>query len=774
MNAADSPLFSWAFGLSLVALLSLSTLIYLPLELQAGVAWSLVGLLILVRALPVVPADLQRLVICSISLFLTFRYFVFRAGETLFFDGIPDGIAVLALFAAETYGIVIHLLGLFVNISPYRRGVQPVDLNRPDLPSVAIFIPTYNESEEIIATSVMAGSLIDYPKEKYRIFILDDGGTWQKRNDPDPAKAAQAWERHRALKQLAERMGVVYLTRERNDHAKAGNLNKALEALHGCEELNPELATLEKLDHSICYDLGIAKSIEELVLILDCDHVPSRDILKNTVGLFLDDPKLFLVQTPHFFINPDPIEKNLDTSTHSPGENEMFYGAVHHGMDFWNASFFCGSAALLRRSHLDAIGGIQGETITEDAETALALHARGLRSAYVGKPMVCGLSPETFTDFILQRSRWTQGMIQIFMLKNPLFIKGLRPYQRLCYLSSCIFWFFGLARFLFWAAPLAYLFFELRVYNASMEQIAAYALPHLLAALLVADYLFGLVRHPFFSELYETVQSIFLTPAILSAMRNPKAPTFKVTPKGQSLSQDTLSPLAVPFYIMLGGTLVSYPFGFWRWVNSPLQQDAVLLCMAWTTFNLIMILLAMGIVWEKRQVRAWHRLPVRETVVVDNETAQYCQEGVVLDVSLGGIRFDLPADFPAQPGDHIRFTATDSQGHVYELKLNVTRAHAVNGRAIVSGRFVTSTQEELIDVVGYAFGDSDRWESFWLRRRSRVGFFRSIIFLLVRGIGGTARNFTGLTRLTVSILATLFTDMLRKAPSTSLKEGKPS
>ncbi|NCC05736.1 MAG: hypothetical protein EOM37_17240 [Proteobacteria bacterium] len=466
--------------------------------------------------------------------------------------------------------------------------------------------------------------------------------------------------------------------------------------------------------------------------------------------------------------------KNLETSTHSPGENEMFYGAVHHGMDFWNSSFFCGSAALLRRSHLDAVGGIQGDTITEDAETALALHARGLRSAYVGKPMVCGLSPETFTDFILQRSRWTQGMIQIFMLKNPLLIKGLRPYQRLCYLSSCVFWFFGLARFVFWAAPLAYLFFELRVYNASMEQIAAYALPHLLAALLVADYLFGLVRHPFFSELYETVQSVFLAPAILSAIRNPKAPTFKVTPKGQSLSRDTLSPLAIPFYLMLAGTLLSYPFGFWRWANSPLQQDAVVLCMAWTTFNLIMILLALGIVWEKRQVRAWHRLPVRETVVVDNETAQYCQEGMVLDVSLGGIRFDLPPDFPAHPGDQIRFTATDSQGHVYDLKISVTRTHAANNRIIVSGQFVTNTQEEMMHVVGYAFGDSDRWESFWLRRRSRIGFFQSIFFLLARGIGGTARNFTGLTRLTASVLGTVFMNMLRKMSPKSFKEGKLS
>jgi len=153
--------------------------------------------------------------------------------------------------------------------------------------------------------------------------------------------------------------------------------------------------------------------------VLDCDHVPTRDLLRNTVGFFMQDEKLSLVQTPHFFINPTPVEKNLETHRRSPNENEMFYGAVQLGLDFWNSSFFCGSAALLRRKHLVEIGGIASDTITEDAETALALHRRGYNSVYLNKPMVMGLSPESFDDFILQRSRWAQGMTQILVLKNP-------------------------------------------------------------------------------------------------------------------------------------------------------------------------------------------------------------------------------------------------------------------------------------------------------------------------------------------------------------------
>ena len=64
------------------------------------------------------------------------------------------------------------------------------------------------------------------------------------------------------------------------------------------------------------------------------------------------------------------------------------------------------------------------------------LHKRGYKSVYIPRPMVCGLSPETFDDFILQKSRWAQGMAQIFVLSNPLFEKGLSFYQKICYFNS--------------------------------------------------------------------------------------------------------------------------------------------------------------------------------------------------------------------------------------------------------------------------------------------------------------------------------------------------
>jgi cellulose synthase (UDP-forming) len=40
-----------------------------------------------------------------------------------------------------------------------------------------------------------------------------------------------------------------------------------------------------------------------------------------------------------------------------PSENEMFYSVTQRGLDKWNGSFFCGSAALLRRAALEMTNG---------------------------------------------------------------------------------------------------------------------------------------------------------------------------------------------------------------------------------------------------------------------------------------------------------------------------------------------------------------------------------------------------------------------------------
>jgi cellulose synthase (UDP-forming) len=737
VSVAAAGLLAAAFGLAAVRL-SLEN----QLLLGSSALALLYGLGLFRRTLP----GAGRVGVILVGAFITLRYWLFRTTDTLACTGAWDIVFLVLLYLAETYGILIHFMGMFVNISPLTRRIPRLPKDERLLPTVDVFIPTYDEDVDILYTTVSACTQLDYPAEKLNVYILDDGGTGQKLNDPDPGRAGAARARAENLKSVARRLGATYLAREDNRNAKAGNLNKGiLSCACGEQPQGP--------DKSACMNTGFRRSCGDLILILDCDHVPTRDFLQSTVGFFLEDERLFLVQTPHFFINPTPVEKNLDTHGRSPNENEMFYGAVQLGLDFWNASFFCGSAALLRRRHLLEIGGIAGDTVTEDAETSLLLHSRGYNSVYLNKPMIMGLSPETFDDFILQRSRWAQGMTQILLLKNPLRRRGLSIGQRLCYFNSCLFWLFGLARIVFFISPLVFLFFGMRVYNASFGQIAAYALPHVMASYFVANYLYGRLRHPFFSELFETIQSIFLAPAVVSVFRNPRRPRFTVTPKTISREKDTLTPLSAPFYVMLLLAVGGYAWGAWRWATDPMLWDTVLVCAAWNTFNLLMVLCCLGVVWERRQLRRSHRYETREPVSLRLPGSDECLAAVLTDISTSGVGMEIEGVTDI-PSDRLVLEARDGGGRLHVLPLRVTRRKEKTAGMSLGCEFEQPHDVDRRRVVGFVYGDSNRWKYFYEANIARgINSYKGFLNLLLIGAKGSVRNLAG--------IVSIFLDFLR-------------
>ena len=627
--------------------------------------------------------EYAKLFIIFSSLTISLRYFWWRATETLNFDNFINAFGSLSLFLAEFYSMMIFLLGAFIALRLLNRKHIPLSrFKREDLLSVDIFIPTYNEPVEIIKTTVLAASVMNYPQDKFNIYILDDGGTKQKLNDSDSKKREENRKRAEELKKMCKEIGdnVYYLTREKNEHAKAGNINAALKHTKG-----------------------------DLILILDCDHVPTQDFLARTVGFFMDNPKLFLVQTPHKFYNPDPIEKNLRIFRQVPNESEMFYNFIQKGLDFWEASFFCGSAAVLRRKYLEEVGGIAGDTITEDAETALELHSRGYESYYYPRGMVYGLQPETFSAFIVQRSRWAQGMIQIFLLKNPLF-KKLKWYQKIGYMNSNFFWFFSLARVIFLLAPFLFLLFGVKIYNATLNEVLAYAIPHFIGSLIVSYYLYSKYRWPFFSEVYESIQSIFLLPAVISVMFKPRAPTFIVTPKGEEINEEFVSPFYKPLYILFNLVILSFIVGIYRFIVYPDERGTVIILLFWQLFNVVFLALGIIVSHEKPEKRKAHRVPGNDDAIVfiDNETFR----GKVIDLSLTGIWIQLKDDLTPYM-DKIRdstleFLIKDVRGIVFSLRGKVVNTNAHNIRM----QFIYKNIDEERKITEIVYSPSTRWEYF--------------------------------------------------------------
>ncbi len=672
--------------------------------IQSGAGWGCVAILAVMSLFQKAKLAPWRFIFLLISLYVGLRYMWWRTFETLLYTNLSDFIGMAILYFAEVYSIVVYVLQLFVSFWPLERERVALPVDKSIWPTVDIFIPTYTEDEEIVRVTAMAATQIDYPKEKINIYILDDGGTLARRNDV--AKADAAWARRLRLKTIAGQLGVNYLTRETNQSAKAGNVNHAL-----------------------------TKSSGDLILFLDCDHVPTANILQETVGPFVADDKLFLVQTPHFFCNAAPTERSIGGDGPVPDESEMFYRLIHPGLDFWNASYFCGSAALMRRKHLEEIGGISGTSITEDAETALALHRRGYRSRYVNKPLVCGLAAGTYSDYILQHTRWAQGSVQIMMLHNPLLVSGLTIAQRLCYLNACLFWFFGIARIIYFISPAAFLVFGLSIYHAAAPQIVAYSLPHMVSTVLVSGFLFGRTRRAFLSEIYESIQSVFLMPAVLSAVRHPHKPSFKVTPKGIGLEHAQLNTLSFFFFAIFVLNFAAVQAGILRFWTQPLHRDVIIVTIIWGIYNLFLALWSLGALWEKRQARAQHRLMVVGKAMVQFPRVQQRVEVDLIDLSMSGIGFSAKLDFEVKDRERVFVEAASADGLVSYFESEIMRGIERKDLTVCGAKFMAPLQT-FPDIVHYVYGDSGRWEEVWKARTRKVKQTRIMSQLMVMGLRG--------------------------------------
>ncbi|TSJ56304.1 UDP-forming cellulose synthase catalytic subunit [Atlantibacter subterranea] len=536
-------------------------------------------------------------VMMVVSALMSTRYIYFRATQTLHFNSEIEAILGIGLFLAELYIWVILLLTYLQTVFPLKRGIVPLPDDVSTWPTVDIYIPSYNESLEVVRDTVLAAQCIDYPSDKLNIYLLDDG-------------------KRREFAVFAADVGVGYITRNDNSHAKAGNLNHALKLTKG-----------------------------ELICVFDCDHVATRIFLQATVGSFLQDPKLALLQTPHYFYSPDPFERNLSLGKNIPNEGSLFYGPIQQGNDNWNATFFCGSCAVIRRSALEEIGGFAVETVTEDAHTALKMQRLGWKSAFLAIPLAAGLATERLVLHVIQRTRWARGMTQIFRMDNPLFGRGLTWQQRCCYLSAMLYFQFALPRVAFLTAPLAYLLFNLNIIHSSAGLIFAYALPHLLLTIYLNSRMNGRYRYSFWGEIYDIVLAFHLILPTAITMIFPKRGKFNVTDKGGLLNIgyfdfSVVRPhLIVAILLAIGiiaGLVRAFAHDYFA-----VDPKVIALNVGWGIYSLVFLLAAIAVARETRQTRKTIRIDVDVPVII-HYASGISSRTHTQDLSMGGCRIVVP------------------------------------------------------------------------------------------------------------------------------------
>ena len=613
-------------------------------------------------------SELLHLMLAWVSIVSTLRYLYYRVSYTLNLDSWLSGFFSLLLLAAELYAIATLLLSYFQTLK--LRDRQPIDLAtipQEEWYNVDVYIPTYNEDVAIVRKTALAAMAIDYPSEKKKVYVLDDG-----RKFP---------ERREQLREMCAELGCEMLVRDNNDHAKAGNINSAIQRTEG-----------------------------DLILILDCDHIPSRQFLQQTVGFF-SSPKVALVQTPHWFYNPDPFERNLLTQGRVPVHNELFYKVIQKGNDFWNSAFFCGSAAVVRKATLLEVGGIAVETVTEDCHTSLRLHSRGYDSVYYDKIMVAGLAPEQFSSYIGQQVRWARGMAQILRLENPLFNRSLHltMEQRLCYFSATFHFFFGFPRLMYALAPALYLVFGINLVRGLGIETLAYALPHIILGM-NANYITNkTVRFSFWNEVFEyamAFQDGFVT---LLAVINPRLGKFNVTAKGLSVSDRSFDWRSSRVPVILTSLLVISLFAvpFWL-VIRPENREAVVINAAWALFNLVLLVTAILVALEQPQLRRTHRLNRQLTTFVHNVDPML--RGRTIDVSESGARILL--DTWTNLGDWVELELVGDYGKQVFLSGKITRLDRTpENQALMIVDFRDMTPQQYDDLVLVIYSDVAEWQT---------------------------------------------------------------
>ncbi len=544
-----------------------------------------------------------RLVSVVLSVAISLRYIIWRGLETLNVDsGIPSAVVSLLLYGAEIYTVFVLIGGYFQTTVYLDRRSAPIPLDVDKLPTVDVFIPTYNEPLEIVRRTLVSALAMDYQKK--RVYLLDDG-------------------RRAEMKELAEEVGAGYITRPDNKHAKSGNINHAMEHTDG-----------------------------ELIAFFDADHAPVRSFLQLTIGFFLENDNLSLAQTPHHFYNADPFERNLYTARRVPPEQNLFYHLVQVSNDFWNSAFFCGSCAVIRRVALEDVGGMAVETVTEDAHTALKMQARGWDTAYLNVPQAAGLATESFSAYVGQRIRWARGMAQILRIDTPFLKRGLAWYQRLNYTVAASHFFFGLPRMIFLLAPVTYLVFGLNPLDEDVFIVLLYAAPHLVLAYVNASAAHRNQRHTFWPEVYEAAMAPWSAAVTTLALFFPKQGSFNVTPKGSQSTRTTID-WRVSWVIaaMLLICLAGFP-GFFFWAaRFPEERPTLIVALVWNVYNVFLLLAALAAGIERPQRRRTFRIPVTFPVVVIEQTS-ITDEGPQLTDEIDDLDEDSYAPVEAvDPGD---------------------------------------------------------------------------------------------------------------------------
>ncbi|CAK7275306.1 hypothetical protein SEPCBS119000_006626 [Sporothrix epigloea] len=302
-------------------------------------------------------------------LYLTFRIICIVAAQRKFGTTFAAAWLFVAVEVATAIPSLLHNSWTVMGI--HKRQRPKLRWMGDDAPTVDIFITACKEDNDVIMDTVRGACDLDYPRNCFRVILLDDG------NVESLAKEVEALS--------ATYPNLLYISRPKYPgvphHFKAGNLNYGL-------------------DVSLSFPGGAG----EYMAALDADMIPERQWLRAIIPHLVIDPHMGLACPPQLFYNTppgDPLAQSLD----------FFVHVIEPIKDTMGVAWCTGSGYVARREALTEIGNFPLGSLAEDVATSTKMLGRGWKTAFVHEPLQYGTVPDDFASHLKQRTRWAIGTV---------------------------------------------------------------------------------------------------------------------------------------------------------------------------------------------------------------------------------------------------------------------------------------------------------------------------------------------------------------------------
>ena len=279
---------------------------------------------------------------------------------------IPSFIYLISALLVSLYGAnALLLAALYLR----RRREHPHEAPLPETwPVVTVQLPIYNELY-VVKRLIDAVASLDYPREQLQVQVLDDS------TDETTRIARIHAAHHRALG-----LDIELIHRRDRRGFKAGALAQGLKTARG-----------------------------ELVAIFDADFVPKADFLKRTIPHLVAEPELAFVQTRWGYLNPGYSALTRAQTIALDGHFVVEHlGRNRNGL----LMNFNGTAGVWRRQAIEAAGGWQSDTLTEDVDLSFRAQLAGWQARYLPDVEAPAELPPQMAAFKRQQARWATGAAQ--------------------------------------------------------------------------------------------------------------------------------------------------------------------------------------------------------------------------------------------------------------------------------------------------------------------------------------------------------------------------